>query len=323
MKPIAASLLLLAPLAAQKVPLPDGSQRIVAVLDVGDLLLRPPEGEGAEVVAARLARAASSLPRIAEFVRAFAEPPLGDAVDLQALGAQFLVALGPPERVAAVEKVLAHARATKANDYYLDLRMLSVTGAVFGKELVAAVAALPGAAADAPRVAILDRDAVAKLCKAVAADPACGVVQAPQIVSPSLCHATLAVGKQIAYVRDFTVEVAEAAFVADPIVDTVWHGQRIEAICAELPDGTVGVVMEALDQHVEQPIREIKTKLPGSTQEVTVQVPRTTGCRGRQVAAVPNGATAVMAAKRNDGTWLVTLLTVSKVTPPAEPVLRR
>ena len=62
----------------------------------------------------------------------------------------------------------------------------------------------------------------------------------------------------------------------------------------------------------------------GSTKEVTVQVPRVTGCRGSQTVELANGATAVMAARKSDGSWLVTLMTLYSIrsAPAGLPVRR-
>jgi hypothetical protein len=308
MKPLLPLLLALA-LPAQKMPLADGSERVVAVLDVGELIAALPDhplGEPAPWTGG--ATKVEGLQRIATFLRAFSEPPLPEA-DLQPLGGRFLVVLGPPERIATVERLLAHARESAEQQFQVNLRFVSVSAACFERDLRPKIdpnASSPVAAE--PQLAVVSAAEAQAMLRKIKADVDSRIVQAPQVIAPPLLHTVLAVGKQIAYVRDFTLEVVDGAYIANPVVDTIWNGQRLEAICAELPDGTIGVQMEALDQVVEQPIRGVKTTVPGTTFEVTVQVPRASGCRGRQAVALPKGTTAVMAAKKSDGSWLVTLL---------------
>jgi hypothetical protein len=306
----AAQFLLLAPLAAQKMPLPDGSQRVVALVDVGDLLgERAGEGGGGAAPAALLRR-------LAGFVRAFAAPPLADGTDLQPLGDRHLAVLGAPEQAAAVEKFVASARKARDRQCFLDFKLVEVPEAFFTKELSGKLTVVAGAGepAKAPRVAVLATDEdVAALLGAIRAEQGATILQAPKIVAGALQNATIQVGNNIAYVRDFEIEVAEAAFIADPVVDTIWDGVQIEAICGPLADGTIGVQFEVLAQKVERPLPQFETTLPGTTQKVAIQVPRASGCKGSQTVALRDGATAVMAARKNSGTWLVTLLTVSGV----------
>ena len=62
----------------------------------------------------------------------------------------------------------------------------------------------------------------------------------------------------------------------------------------------------------------------GTTQQVTVQTPHVAGCRGSQAVEMKSGETAIMAARKPDGGWLVSFLTVTALrpTPQLFPVRR-
>ncbi len=318
MKPILLSLAsltgLYVALPAQKMPLADESQRQVVVLDVGDLIGKAPPP--ALVSGRRAATTPSELQRVAAFVRAFAEPALGDGADLQPLGDRHLVVLGSAVQVAATERLVAHARTTRAKQFLLDVRLCTVPGAFFDRELagkLAVAAGEPGQTGAGPHVAVLDAEAAAAITRAMRQDAQARVLQAPQIVVNTLHSATLQIGEQVSYVRDFEIEIVQGARIADPVVEVLFDGQQVEALCAEVDDGLIGVQMQVIDQSVEKPIRTIPSRVPGIEQELTLQVPRTTGCRGNQTALLPDGATAVMAARKNDGTWLLSLMTVNAI----------
>lgn len=339
MKTLLAGLLLLSPLVAQKMAVA-GGDRVVVVLDVADLLPERRDNPVAESVPDRAAGTHSNLQRLADFVRVFADPPLVAGDDLQPLGDHHLVVLAGPERAAAVETLLAHARQTKAKQFLLDVRICTVPEALFVQHfekvlppLAATATELAGtSAADPklPRVTVLSAEAFQPIFAALAKvvhgkGPGLDILQAPLVLVGTLQNATLAVGDEIAYVRDFDVHVADGAAVTTPIVEKLWHGTRVEAVCSELRDGSVGVQMEVLEQAVEKPIRTIQATVPGSPLVCMVQVPRMTGCRGSQVAMLAQGATAVMAARKSDGNWLVTLMTANAVVEsvPMPGVQRR
>jgi hypothetical protein len=323
-----AAVWLVAASSAQKIALTDGTERVVAVLDVGALL---PEQRGVALPppapAGRFARTEpTSLARLADFVRAFAVPLAGPGADLQPLGERHLVAMGSPVQVAAAERLVAHVGKQLDAEFQIDVRLCNVPAAAFALHaapLLAKAAAPDADPAVANPSAVIDADTAHRLLRALRTGGA-DIIQFPQIVSPSLRSARLMVGEQLSYVRDFEIEVTDGTFVADPIVDVVFDGHDVEVMCAETSPGLLGVQMRLVDQAVEQPIPTVRTTVPGSTREVSVQVPRIHGCRGSQTAEMSNGATAIMAARKNDGSWLVTLLTPRKIrSAPAELPRRR
>lgn len=313
----AACAVLLAALPAQKLPLPDGSDRQVVVVDVSTLL--PPRREAPAPAARPGNRHAETQPsdvqRLAAFVRTFALPPGDPKADLQPLGEHHLVALGAPEQIAAVERLVAHAGKTHERQYQVDVRLCAVPARVFERDVAPqlAIAAGQPAGAATPPTAVLGATAAEALWKALKQSGEVQFTQFPQVVSPALTHAKLQVGDQLAYVRDFEIEVGNGSLIADPVVDVVFDGCDIDVFCAEVRAGTIGMQMQVVDQRIEKPIRTIETRLPGITVPGTLQVPHITGCRGSQTVELASGATAVMAAKKPDGQWLVVLTTLHEI----------
>ncbi|MGB3968506.1 MAG: hypothetical protein WBO45_17350, partial [Planctomycetota bacterium] len=248
----------------------------------------------------------SDLQRLAAFVRAFAAT--GDAgADLQPLGERHLVTLGTAVQVAAAERLVTWLRRGTDQQFQVDVRLCQVPALVFDRE-VTPLLQVAGGAPDRTCNIVLDATAGRGLLVALR-QAAVPITQFPQVVAPHLDCAQLKVGKQLAYVRDFEIEVVQAAFLANPVIDVLFDGHQVDVLCAETRAGTLGVQLQLVDQVVEQPIPKRTTTVPGTTKEVTVEVPRVTGCRGSMTVEMSNGATALMAARKSDGSWLVTLMT--------------
>jgi hypothetical protein len=234
--------------------------------------------------------------------------------------------MGSPQQIATAERLLTRARQDLEKQYLVDLRLCEVPAALFERDVAPLLPKADGvpAAAPAPHATVLDDAAARALVTTLKKGADVKITQFPQIVAPSLHLARLRVGDQVAYVRDFEIEVAAAAFIANPIVDVLFHGYDVDLMCCEVRAGTLGVQLQLVDQVLEQPIRTIETTVPGSTLPVTVQVPRLAGCRGSQTVEMQNGATAVMAARKNATTWLVSLMTPQQIrsAPAALPVRR-
>jgi hypothetical protein len=316
---------LLAVLPAQRVPMHDGSDRQVVVLEIGDLL---PEVGGPQPPAAPRSAGVATPPtevqRLAAFVRTFVAPLAEAGADLQPLGDRHLVVLGSASQVAAVERLLAHAKTIRDTEFHVDMRLCEVPAAVFDRDVSKLLRKSHDTALPEQLSTVLDPEAARTLVATLRRADQVKVTQFPNQTTPSLKPAKLRLGKQLSYVRDFEVEAVDGAFHANPLVDVVFAGYDIDLICAEIRDGTIGVQMQLVVQEVERPIRKIQTTLPGTTAEVTVEVPRVTGCRGSQTVEMAKGATAVMAARKDGGAWLVTLMTLQHLTsPPAAFPVRR
>lgn len=295
--------------SGQKVALTDGSERQVVVIDVADLL---PDNRGIPLPPKPAGRFAAATPtsvqQLATFVRTFVPALREPGADLQALGANHLVLLGTGVQVAAGQQWLRTAQEV-LGQFQVDVRVCEVTPTCFDREVAPLLTKDAAGASAMPSTTLLDQAANTALVRALAKEGRGLVTQFPQVVVEGLHRAKLMVGGHVEFVRDFEIEVSGAAFTPVPVKETVFDGHDVEVMVARIAAGKLAVQMQIVDQVVEKPLREVTTTVPGSTLAVTVQVPRVTGCRGSMAVEMANGATALMAARRPDGAWLVTLMT--------------
>src|SRR5262245_50317554 len=176
-------------LTAQEVAMRDGSDRHVVGVDVAELLRTDAPLAAAPVEGSESARAAR-LQDIARFVRAFAPVLAEPGADLQTLGDCHLVALGKPEQVAAVERVVVRARENKEAQFHVDLRVLTVPAAIFERELANTLStprtAPPTGSGRAPLVAVLGDERATRLLRALRDSKRVDIVQAPNPTAPRL-----------------------------------------------------------------------------------------------------------------------------------------
>lgn len=304
---------------AQRMQLGDGSGREVVVLDVGDLVGPAAAAEAAEGPArvfglVRKAKAEPVAPddlaRIASLARVAGQAANAKG-DVQTLGGRHLVAMGDAQWIGCVEGFLRDARANATVQFLIDMRVIEVDDDTYHKLVPReAKEGTDGQAAESAMV-VMDDEAAQKLVRELT--PGSNVLQAPQILAQNLQAASLAVEQQIAYVRDFTVRTESGAVIAEPVVDTVEAGTRIESLCALDKDGKVLVDVAFRHQVVDQPLAEWKTKLGVKGQELTVQVPRVSGCKASMKLLMASGSTALVPSKRSDGKWLLLMARVVRV----------
>ncbi|MFO0418334.1 MAG: hypothetical protein ACK53T_02895 [Planctomycetota bacterium] len=109
----------------------------------------------------------------------------------------------------------------------------------------------------------------------------------------------VAVTNQTTYVRDFDVEVAQAAFIADPKVDVVQDGLVLDVQPTILNDRKYIILnLNPTVAELERPIRTFTTSLAGSTLPVTLQLPNLTVTNFATTVTVPDGGTVLMGGLR-------------------------
>ena len=101
----------------------------------------------------------------------------------------------------------------------------------------------------------------------------------------------VAVINQTAYVRDFDVEVAQAAFIADPKVDVIQDGIVLDV-------SPVILNLNPTVAELQRPIPTFTTSLAGSTLPVTVQLPNLTVTNFSTTVKVPDGGTVLLGGLR-------------------------
>ena len=120
------------------------------------------------------------------------------------------------------------------------------------------------------------------------------LVTAPRVLVFNTARANIAVLNQVAYVKDFDVEIAQAASIADPIIDVVQDGVVLDVRPVVSADRRF-VLMELRPTvaTLQRPIREQTTTL-GSQNSVAIQLPEVDIQRVRTTVPMPDGGTVML-----------------------------
>jgi hypothetical protein len=302
-------------LVAQKLLLPDGSDRILQLFD-----LRPVLGEDKQgpklVVPAPVIKEPAPVHRshhAADMVRRFLEPALGPGDDCKVLGDRWLSVLGSPVQIAGVERLLALAAREREQETTIEvkLELMQFDDKAFGTVKEGLAEVVRGTRVD--HEAVLDADA-ARAFEAKIQPLAGERLQAPHLLVLPLQHSSMSLRRSSSYVKDFVCTRVGDNVVAEPVVDVVWDGNRTEVCATLLPDGMLGVWCDVTVQEVEQPIAEFQTTVGLLKTPVTIQLPRVTGARFEQTAVLAPGALIVVATQKVDGSWLLATVR-AKVQP--------
>jgi type II secretory pathway component GspD/PulD (secretin) len=109
----------------------------------------------------------------------------------------------------------------------------------------------------------------------------------------------VAVINQTAYVRDFDVEVAQAAFIADPKVDVIQDGLVLDVQPIIQHDRKyITLNLNPTVAELQRPIPTFTTSLAGSTLPVTLQLPNLTVTNFATTVRVPDGGTVLLGGLR-------------------------
>ena len=120
------------------------------------------------------------------------------------------------------------------------------------------------------------------------------LVTAPRVLVFNTARANIAVMNQVAYVKDFDVEIAQAASIADPIIDVIQDGVVLDVRPVVSADRKF-ILMELRPTvaTLRRPIQEIATTL-GSQNSVTIQLPELDLQRVRTTVPMPDGGTVML-----------------------------
>lgn len=293
------------PLAAQELPLPGDVGRRLHVFDLHRL--RPSGAVAPESPAERMAGPAARADTLdlAAVLRQHVEPPLGAGDDLTVLGGRWLTLLGSPQQIASLDGLLHHAERHRDVLVTTTVRLARLPAATFRDRVQQQLP--PRAGTPAACEAVLTAATVRQLEQVLQETADAEVVAAPRVTTQPLQRASITMLEPISYVQDFTLERHGEQVIADPVVGVVEHGVRADLFAVPLADGTIAVHCDVLSQQVQQPIPSFETDL-GIGTPVTIQLPRTTGVRFRQAAALAPGHVAVLASQQIDGDWLLALV---------------
>lgn len=120
------------------------------------------------------------------------------------------------------------------------------------------------------------------------------LVTSPRITVYNTARGNLSVLNQIAYVQDFNVEIAQAASIADPIVNVVQDGVTLDVRPVVSADRRfITLELRPTIAVLKRPIREVVTTL-GSQNSVTIQLPEVDYQRVRTSIPMPDGGTVLL-----------------------------
>jgi len=132
------------------------------------------------------------------------------------------------------------------------------------------------------------------ILRAVSKSERTELVTAPRVLVFNTARANIAVMNQVAYVQDFNVEIAQAASIADPIINVVQDGVILDVRPVVSADRRF-IMMELRPTvaTLRRPIREVATTL-GSQNSVTIQLPELDIQRVRTTVPMPDGGTVML-----------------------------
>lgn len=120
------------------------------------------------------------------------------------------------------------------------------------------------------------------------------VVTAPKLLVYNNTRANMSVLRHTSYIRDFEVEIAQSAAVANPVVDVVRDGVVLDVRPVVSADRRyITMELRPTVMELQQPIPTFVTTL-GVGQPISIQLPRVTLQRVRTTLTMPDGATVML-----------------------------
>ena len=127
------------------------------------------------------------------------------------------------------------------------------------------------------------------------------------------------VGRQMSFVSDFDVEIAQTCFVVDPVIDTVWDGVVAEFSPWPTGEGEIQVTLDVAVCDVEEPFGTFQTSLGGSMGPVTIQIPSYVKTEISRSITMKDGGSALVRLADGPDVRRLVLLTVRVVELAEEP----
>jgi type II secretory pathway component GspD/PulD (secretin) len=132
------------------------------------------------------------------------------------------------------------------------------------------------------------------ILRAVSKSERVELVTSPRITVHNTARGNLSVLNQVAYVQDFDVEIAQAASIANPVVNVVQDGVVLDVRPVVSADRRfITLELRPTIANLKRPIREVVTTL-GSQNSVTIQLPEVEIQRVRTSIPMPDGGTVML-----------------------------
>ncbi len=115
----------------------------------------------------------------------------------------------------------------------------------------------------------------ALLEKVIAAGPEVEVLTAPKILTYPRQKATISILTQVAYVKDYTLEIVQPGDVeiADPVIEVIQEGVIFNVRVIPLAPGIYGVEVDLTQSTILRPLRTVKILIGAARHEVSITLP--------------------------------------------------
>lgn len=146
--------------------------------------------------------------------------------------------------------------------------------------------------------AFLDDTEVEAVLRAVSKQERSEQIEAPRLLIYNNTRASMHVLNEISYIKDFEVEIAQAAGVANPVIGTVYDGVSLDV--RPVVDSDLKFITMELRPTVmtlSRPIPNFTTTL-GVGQPISIQLPEVALQRVRTTVTLPDGATMMLGGMR-------------------------
>jgi len=146
--------------------------------------------------------------------------------------------------------------------------------------------------------AFLDDTEVEAVLRAVSKQERSEQIEAPRLLIYNNTRASMHVLNEVSYIKDFEVEIAQAAGVANPVIGTIYDGVSLDV--RPVVDSDLKFITLELRPTVmtlNRPIPNFTTTL-GVGQPISIQLPEVALQRVRTTVTLPDGATMMLGGMR-------------------------
>jgi type II secretory pathway component GspD/PulD (secretin) len=142
---------------------------------------------------------------------------------------------------------------------------------------------------------LVDDTSISMILRAVEKTQEGRLLQAPSVTVYNTQRANITLINQLTYIQDFDVEVAQTAFIADPIIGIIQDGLVLDVQPTVSHDRKyITLTLRPTIANLVRPIPTFTTSLGAFTTPVTIQVPELRVERAATTVRVPDGGTLLM-----------------------------
>ncbi len=147
---------------------------------------------------------------------------------------------------------------------------------------------------------MLDDTDVSLIVQAVQKTAQGRLLQAPSLTVYNTQRANITLVNQLSFIQDFDVEVAQTAFIADPIVGIIQDGLALDVRPTISHDRKyVTLQMQPTIATLIRPIPTFQTSLGALTTPVTIQIPELVIQKSQTTVRVPDGGSLLIGGLKN------------------------